>query len=96
MPLYRRVICGILGLVCFLIGVVGIFIPVIPQLIPFLLSFLFFKLSRPPVINWLMKSKLAVRLRLEMRELTRWIDTRWPKIRGRKRIADFLRWLRPK
>lgn len=96
MPFYWRVIYGILGLIFFLIGVAGVFLPLAPHLIPFLLSFIFFKLARIPVIGWLMNSKWAVRLRLLMRKFTRWADNRWPKLSSRKRIADFLKRLRPK
>lgn len=51
MPLYKRVVFGILASVFFAAGIIGLAVPIAPHFLPLLLSLFFFRLAKIPVLS---------------------------------------------
>lgn len=95
MDFWVRVLCGILAFIFLAWGILGL-LPLVPGgFICFPISIFFFKIARIPVI-----SKLAEKLFSPFypmaRKLIIWFENQPWGIRTRKRMADFLKFLRSK
>ena len=88
MPFWRRILYGILALIFLIWGLVGL-IPLIPGgIICFSISIYFFKKAHIPFV-----SEFIGRM---TRRFSIWFENQPWGIRIRKRIADFIKFLRSK
>ena len=95
MPFWIRVLCGILAFVFLVWGFFGLF-PFVPGgFVCFPISVLFFKISRIPVISKFVK-KLFSPFYPAARKLSIWFENQPWGIRIRKKMADFIKFLRSK
>ncbi len=95
MPFWIRALCGISAFIFLIWGILGL-LPFVPGgFVCFPVSILFFKIARIPVI-----SKLAEKLFSPFypifRKLSIWFENQPWGIRTRKRMADFIKFLRSK
>ena len=95
MPFWSRVLCGILAFIFLAWGILGL-LPLVPGgFICLPISILFFKIARIPVISKLAEWLFSP-LYPTVRRLSVWFENKSWGIRIRKRMADFIRFLRSK
>ncbi len=95
MPFWTRVLCGILAFIFLVWGILGL-IPFVPGgFVCFPVSILFFKIARIPVISKLVKQLFAP-FYPAARKLSIWFENQPWGIRIRKRMANFIKFLRSK
>ena len=86
MPIYKRIVFGILAFVLFAAGIIGLAVPIMPQFLPLLLSLFFFRLARIPVLSKAV-IKLGAMSLLTMKEIMRFSDR---KLETRMRFKFYL------
>lgn len=64
MPLYKRVIFGILAFISLAAVIIGVALPIVPHLLPLLLSFYFFRVARIPFFSKMVINLGAISLLL--------------------------------